>query len=211
MELYGTAPSPFTRKVAIVLRELGLDYDFKLLTEIASDKQENFANNPLLQLPTLVDGEAKIFDSALICQYLLEKYGSERSALRYLPNPEKKTCDLLRLVVINGGMDAGVKLIRAKRSEIPEFQKFTMFRQEQTALTAALDWLDKDFEMHAKGQQTYYPGVFSMLEVSLQCFLDWAPFRQLVPNLDAWPRLKTFNQYHQGRPSFLKTHPVHGA
>jgi glutathione S-transferase len=204
MELYGTAPSPFTRKVRIVLLELGLDCDFKLLTDLASVSADQFASNPLLQLPTLVDGTERVFDSSIICEYLIDTYGSKRSALVYLPKPESKFKDLQRLAILNGGMDAGVKIIRAARSDIPNFDQYTMFKQERVAIQDALAWLDKDLS----AQSFYYAGVFSILEVTLQCFLDWAQFRNLIKSLDQWPNLKRFNEFHQTRPSLFKTHPA---
>jgi glutathione S-transferase len=206
MELYGTAPSPFTRKVRVILNELGLSHDFRLITELLSSRPQDFADNPLLLLPSLHDQGRKIIDSSIIAQYLIETYGSEKSSLSYFPNGGDKFADLKRLALINGGMDAGVKIIRARRSEIPDFEKYPMFQQEETALKAALDWINQDLPGNA-----YYAGTFSTLEVTLQCFLDWALFRNLVTSLDAWPQLKAFNVYHQGRPSFFKTHPVHGA
>lgn len=210
MQLYGTAPSPFTRKVRVVLLELGLEHDFRLITALLSNSSSDFANNPLLQFPVLVDGDRQIIDSSLITQYLLETHATDRSPICFLPKSGDVWLHRKRLLIINGGMDAGVKIVRARRSEIPDFEKYVMFQQEKAAIIDSLAWLESDL---AKAETTglYLAGPITHLEISLQCYLDWGLFRNIIPSLDEYPRLKAFNSYHQSRPSFLRTHPLQSA
>ena len=71
MQLYYAPTSPFSRKVRVILRELGLE---KQISEILIDPWTDEAlraHNPLSKVPTLIleDGMA-VFESAVICDYL---------------------------------------------------------------------------------------------------------------------------------------------
>ena len=70
--LYHLWLSPFCRKVRIVLREKGLDFELK--TENLWERREEFlAINPAGQVPVLVEEDgAAIADSGVICEYLEE-------------------------------------------------------------------------------------------------------------------------------------------
>jgi glutathione S-transferase len=78
---------------------------------------------------------------------------------------------------MNGGMSAGVKIIRAMRSGIPEFEKYVFFRQEREAIRESLQWLEKDLA----NRTSYYPNRLTMLDITLMCYLEWALFRGMIP------------------------------
>lgn len=203
MKLYGTPPSHFTRKVRVTLQELGVACEFVPLTQLMDTEPDHFAGNPLLQYPVLEDEGRRLFESDLICEYLLEKHGRPSSPMVYLPRGDRFE-HLRRLSVINGGMAAGVKIIRAKRSGIASFEKYVFFQQEAAALAAALRWLDQDL-----GDRVFYgPGAqLSLLDVSLMCFVEWALFREMAANLNSYPNLARFIAAHRERPAFAATHP----
>lgn len=204
MKLFGTYPSHFTRKVRVVLQELGLEYQFNVLPSLGEIGVEHFANNPLLQLPTLVHGEREIIESDIICRYLLENFGQKSPELRFLPSSGDKYAHEKRLAVMNGGMAAGVKIIRGKRSNIPNFMEFLLFRQEAAALQSSLKWLDADL-----GHRTcYQAGEFTLLDITLVSFADWAVFREMIPSLAAFPNLQRFVEANRGRLSLASTHPA---
>jgi len=205
MKLYGTYPSHFCRKVRIVLAELEIKYEFVVLKQIAEVGAEKFAQNPLHQYPVLEDGPLHLIESNIICEYLIETYGKNAS-LSYLPKSNQKFEDKKRFAIINGTMDAGVKLIRAKRSEIPNFEKFTMFQQDKEAFRAGMEWLDNDLGKRS----IYYPGQFSMLEITLMCLCEWTVFRDVLPNFKDHANLVHFVEENKGRSSFLSTHPSIG-
>ncbi len=70
MKLLGSVPSPYTRKVRIVLAEKKIDCDFEVADVNPPDNPVN-ALNPLGKVPTLVldDGTA-LFDSRVIVEFL---------------------------------------------------------------------------------------------------------------------------------------------
>jgi glutathione S-transferase len=75
IRLYGAALSPFVRKVRVALREKALPYE-----HIHVDPNRLPANffdlSPLGRIPALEDGNHKLADSGVICQYLDAKQPS---------------------------------------------------------------------------------------------------------------------------------------
>lgn len=72
---YNTGPNPM--KVALFLEETGLEYEAIPVDGRKGDqhKPEYKALNPNAKAPTLVDGDAVIFDSNAILLYLARKHG----------------------------------------------------------------------------------------------------------------------------------------
>ena len=72
--LYEHPLSPYAQKVKIVLLEKGLAFEAK--TPIGTSGVEpTFAEaSPRGEVPLLVDGDTKVFDSTIICEYLEDKY-----------------------------------------------------------------------------------------------------------------------------------------
>src|SRR5262249_41546510 len=67
--LYGASPSPFVRKVRVVMHEKGIAYEHEFVGP-GSRKPEFRAISPLGRIPGLVDGDLSVSDSSVICAYL---------------------------------------------------------------------------------------------------------------------------------------------
>lgn len=76
--------SSYAQKVRIALREKNIQFDKSVPEHLGTGKvnQELLAANPRMEVPALIDGDIKIFDSTIILQYLEDKY----TALPLLPN-----------------------------------------------------------------------------------------------------------------------------
>ncbi|AMY71035.1 glutathione S-transferase family protein [Frigidibacter mobilis] len=80
MRLHWSPRSPFVRKVMIVLHECGLQGQVELVRSVAvfhaAPNPAILADNPLGKIPALIteDGR-KLFDSRVICEYLIERSG----------------------------------------------------------------------------------------------------------------------------------------
>src|SRR5580658_7459661 len=74
--LYDHPLSPYCQKVRISLREKRLPFELALPGGLgAGGAAGDFAAaNPRAEVPTLIDGEARVFDSTIILEYLDDAY-----------------------------------------------------------------------------------------------------------------------------------------
>jgi glutathione S-transferase len=75
MKLHGFPLSPFVRKVALVLAEKGLDFDWSPTNPRVPD-EEFAAASPFHKIPALTDGDYALADSSAIVAYLDVAYPS---------------------------------------------------------------------------------------------------------------------------------------
>jgi glutathione S-transferase len=76
MRLYEHPLSSYAQKVKIALREKGLAFDRETPTGLGAGTAGGpFATaSPRNEVPALIDGTARIFDSTIILEYLEDKY-----------------------------------------------------------------------------------------------------------------------------------------
>ena len=74
-KLFFTTGSPFSRAVRIMLVEKGLEFE-REETFTTPTVEERARSTPTLQVPTLIDGDLKLWDSAVIIEYLMSSYPS---------------------------------------------------------------------------------------------------------------------------------------
>jgi glutathione S-transferase len=72
--LYEHPLSPYAQKVKIALAEKGVTFECRL-PDFMSGKDDAFAAaNPRLEVPALVDGDTRIFDSTIILEYIEDRW-----------------------------------------------------------------------------------------------------------------------------------------
>lgn len=74
MKLFGAVLSPFVRKVALVAREKGLEYDLARFRNREGNLPEFLACSPFGKIPAIDDGGFKLSDSTAIALYLDSQY-----------------------------------------------------------------------------------------------------------------------------------------
>ena len=75
MKLYHCANARSLRPLW-ALEEMGLDYELVVMPFPPRSEYEGYLDiNPLGTVPTLIDGELTMTESAAICQYLVDRYG----------------------------------------------------------------------------------------------------------------------------------------
>src|SRR5437763_15535584 len=66
--------SPYAQKVKIALAEKGVAFECRL-PDFMSGRDDAFAAaNPRLEVPALVDGDTRVFDSTIILEYIEDRW-----------------------------------------------------------------------------------------------------------------------------------------
>lgn len=77
MILFEHPLSPYSQKVKIALREKGLPFELRVPDGLGSGAgySKDFADaSPRIEVPALIDGETRVFDSTIILEYLEDKW-----------------------------------------------------------------------------------------------------------------------------------------
>lgn len=136
MQLVYTPRSHFSRKVRLLLAGLGLEVELVDAGDAAGRDPAAFGPNPLLKVPTLLDGDRAVFDSDHIAAYLVRRHDPADRFAVLAPDPDV----LNARAVLNGIMALEVELILAARTGLdtahPRFVKM------QESIARSLDWLE---------------------------------------------------------------------
>lgn len=174
IRLYATPLSHFSRKVRILLDLYEIPYELRNVGNVADitkdspEGQEQFGTNPLMKVPTLVDGETWMIESDHIAQFIVRKRDiADRYRVLATDVPT-----LNMRAVLNGVMQEEAKLILAKRTGVPT-EQFRYFEKAHKALANGLSWA----EVNASLFQSESPGY---LEFHLLCLWDHLDYYKLV-------------------------------
>ncbi len=74
LKLYEHPLSPYVQKVKLALIEKGIPFTTEIPDILTGGGAQFSATNPRLEIPALVDGDVKIFDSTIILEYLEDKW-----------------------------------------------------------------------------------------------------------------------------------------
>lgn len=193
MQLIHSPPSPFARKVRIVLHEKGVAFD-EMLIAPPYDTPALQAANPTRRIPTLVldDGEG-LYDSTTICAWLEAHY----PAPALLPGGEDRW-RALKLEALGDALAENAIKILLEGRRPAEQQSDAVVARSATTCASILDALE------AAGSDAPY----TLGEIAVGCALAYLDFR--VPQLD-WrrgrPNLVARLARLTARPSFKATAP----
>jgi len=201
MKLLGSVPSPYTRKVRVVLAEKKIECDF----EVADVRESDAAvadRNPLGKVPTLMldDGTA-LFDSRVIVEFL----DNVSPLARLIPDDNRERVAVRRWEALaDGCLDAGL-LIRYE-SLRPKKEQSAAWTAKQTGkLKRGLATLAAEL-----GERTWCHGDrYTLADIAVGCCLGWVSFRRPA-ELDAlgdYPGLARLYEKLMERPAFADTAP----
>ena len=197
LKLFFAAPSPYARKVRVLIAEKDLTTRVEMVARAPFEKPADLlALNPLSKIPTLVAGDGQvIFDSPVIIEYL-DGLGTPE----LIPAEGRVRWDALRRQALADGiLDAGVSILLEGRR--PEGERSSGWVQRQTeVIVRALDACEG--EIGSFGEE------LTIGHVAVGCALGWLDFRMPThdwrgtrPKLSAW-----FGQFER-RPSMIATKP----
>jgi GST-like protein len=174
---YSPAPNP--EKVALMLEETGLAYEFIPVDTRKGEqfKPEFLALNPNAKLPVIVDGEAVVFDSNAILLYLAEKTG------KFLPasDPVNRGSLLSWLMFVASGMGPCSGQLVHFRNFAPGEQSYGISRY---TFEAERHWGILDAHLAAR---PYMLGdAYTIVDMAVW---GWARRGAFVLGETAWPKL----------------------
>jgi len=179
--LYGSLPSPFVRRIRMLMEHI--PFEFKEINIYEKPGSEILKKiNPINQIPVLVHGEKTIWDSRIIFNYLNKKHQFETMDWE----------DENRLTAIDGALNAGVALLLMKRSNIDINQDFMIVNRHKERIESILDYLKPYIENKAMKDWN-----FNIM--SIYSFLEWGLFREIL-NLSDRPEYQKFIESHINRP-----------
>lgn len=197
-KLYTSPASPFGRKVAIALTELGLEEKIsKIDCNPWASGPELLAANPLSKIPTLVleDGAA-LYDSGVICDHLDVRDGRHR----LLPADAGARATALRRQALADGMLEAAIVILLNRAQKPErVHRGFVARQEQIIerAFAALETEVKSLHGH-----------FDLGHIAILCALDFLSQSNVIDWRDIHEGLALWLDAMHKRPSVARNPAV---
>jgi len=196
LKLYGTTTSPYVRRARVVALELGLSFEW-VDTFTEAGQAALRALNPVWKAPTVeLDGEV-IFDSRVITEQLLRRYGP--GPLAVMDEGDLQTRNVI--TVIDGALDALINTLYLQRDGITGEQASYVTKQRERA-AASLAWV----EARLDGVWLTRTPAFGLPELALVTALEWMRFREMYP-VERHPGLMRCIEHHGARESMVATRP----
>lgn len=201
IELYGTATSPYVRRVHALAIEFGLDCTH---VDTASDEGQARlrALSPVWKIPAVVLDGAPLFDSRVIGEELVRRQAKAGALGEFAPLDEGFAARNLS-TVIDGALDSLINVFYLGRDGVaPEAASYLAKQGARAA--SAMTWVEA--QLDEAGHWLTPAGRFGLPELNLITTLEWMRFRATYP-VDAHPKLAAFVAFHTERPSLVATRP----
>jgi len=199
MKLMMAAPSPFVRKVRVLIREAEMTdqvEEIEVVAAPAGPSDDLIAANPLGKIPALLrDFGPTLYDSRVICRFLDDR---AKSGLY----PDARLWEVLTLeATADGMMDAAVLMVYETR-----------FREEGERSQAWVDaqWAKVDRALTALESRwiSHLSGSLDMGQIAVGCALAYLDFRHGNRGWrDGRPQLADWFASFESRTSMQETAP----
>lgn len=205
MTVYGAPLSPFVRKLRLCLIEKGLDYELEVIMPFGQPDWYRELN-PLGRIPAFSDGDVKLADSSVICQYLEERYpelpslygenAEQRARVRWLEKyADYELAPLCTFSVFRN------RVLKASMGQPCDEQKVQETLQQ--ALPSHFDYLQNTL-----GDGPYFLGEqLSMADLALACQLINMEHGGETLDASRWPKLAAHYQRIKSRTSVQQLLP----
>ena len=192
--LYDNAFSPYAFKVRATLYEKEIPHR-KHEMRVAADSEALLKVNPRGEVPAISQGDALIYDSSVICEYL-ESVHPEPALFPSSPE-EQARCRLLERMA-DGPLDGCVIGMALPRLFAPQLQK-----SHPQVLAAALEQLGHLYEYlgNELGDQEFFCGAFSRADIALVSHINGASVMGAPPTGE---RLAAWHQRISQRPAIQR-------
>jgi len=199
MKLIGTATSPYTRKVRVVLAEKRMECEFAIdmpNTEGSTGAQYN----PLGKIPVLVlDDESTLFDSRVIVEYL-DTLGS---GPKLIPEDFESRIEVKRWEALGDGItEATVNINHEYREPAEKQRSKAWFEKQRQKIDRGLALMERDL-----GKREFcFGNRYTLADIAADYALDYLDFALAeVEWRKAHPALAQLAERLAARPSFSST------
>lgn len=199
MKLMMAAPSPFVRKVRVLVREAGLQDEVEEIEVVASPagpSDDLIAANPLGKIPALVrEFGPTLYDSRVICRFL-----SDRAEGDFYP--AARLWEVLTLeATADGIMDAAVLMVYETRFREEGHQSQAWVDAQWAKVDRALSALESRWMSHLTGP-------VDIGQIAVGCALAYLDFRHADRGWrDGRPHLAEWFAGFESRDSMVATIP----
>jgi glutathione S-transferase len=200
MKLIIAKPSPYARKVRIVMQERNIPYD-EIIDVPWHPETVATEHNPLGKIPILLlDDGSIIYESSVIAEYLetLEREPklipadpALRVAVKQIEALADGVCDAIVLTVLEG-----------QRS--PEMQSSDWLTRQRTKIEAGV----ADFDRRIGNRTWLVADEYSLADIAVACTLAYLDLRLPDCNWrEQYPRLVKLSDRLEKRPAFQASRP----
>jgi len=200
MKLLGSRPSPFTRKVRIVLAEKKIDYEF-VIASPWDDGPRVTAHNPLGKVPVLVlEDETSLYDSRVIVEFL----DNVSPISRLIPPGNRERIEVRRWEALADGVVDAAILVRYENLRPRTERSAAWIERQMGKIRFGIDEMEREL-----GEKPYCTGNgYNLADIAVGVCLDYLDFRH--PSLswhEVHPRLAQLQAKLAEHQSFAETTP----
>lgn len=177
MKLIGSHTSPFARKIAILLQEKGVAFDF--VNDPPGKPESRVPDyNPLGKIPVLLPNEGGCwFDSPLLAEYVELTYPEPA----FLPANPLHSLQVRQLeAAADGVTDAAILIVMELQRPAAE-QSVAFMDKQRLKISRGLNFL----EQAAANQQFCNLPQLNLADITIICLLDYLLFREVDVH---WPK-----------------------
>ncbi|WP_317932788.1 glutathione S-transferase family protein [Halioxenophilus sp. WMMB6] len=186
--VYGSKPSPYVRRIRMLLADQ--PHEFRVTNIYDDATRQQYADlSPIRKLPILVaDGET-IFDSHVIASYLFDRLGQ--------PQPTLAEHNLVSAV--DAVTDSLIIMLMTKNSNLEVDPERLLWKLQLERIPDSLAWLERQAEAGAFNEWGYPV-------IALITLVEWVAFRGLY-DFSAYPALLAACSQFAERPAVTDTRP----
>ena len=201
MKLIIATPSPYARKVRVIMREKNINFE-EIIDVPWNTDTLTLGINPLGKIPILLrDGHEPLFDSKVIVQFL-DKY--KQKPLFYPKDPDEDISARLVETVAEGICDS-IVLLFLENSRNETLRSKTWIKRQEKKIIEAVKYLSNNLQ-----EKKYFVGnFFNIADVSVFTCLEYLDLRfSKFKWRDSYQNLVSYWLIHKNRQSFIETKPV---
>ena len=201
MKLIIATPSPYARKIRVIMREKKIKFE-EIIDVPWNTNTLTHGLNPLGKIPILLrEDHEPLFDSKVIAEYL---DNFKPNPLFYPTNLEENTYAKLLETVADGICDS-IVLIFLENSRKETLKSKTWVERQEKKICEGVKFLSNNL----KEKNFLVGNFFSIADISVFTCLEYMDLR--FPKFkwrDKYQNLVSYWEIHQNRQSFIETKPV---